>query len=114
MHPDICSLGCYRRHCGPYNLATAKRTGMAGALPFDGGSDPCRLPAVPEPRIAALTTTLLRGLCTGARRPRLRSKSTIPATRCDEAMEWREETPGVDYVFGFGGNEVLHAVTREA
>jgi hypothetical protein len=32
----------------------------------------------------------------------------------DEAMEWCEETPGVDYVFGFGGNEVLHAVTREA
>src|SRR5205085_3664670 len=32
----------------------------------------------------------------------------------DEAMEWCEGTPGVDYVFGFGGNEVLHAVTREA
>src|SRR2546421_9358089 len=29
-------------------------------------------------------------------------------------MEWCEGTPGVDYVFGFGGNEVLHAVTREA
>src|SRR5436190_20561591 len=25
----------------------------------------------------------------------------------DEAMEWCEETPGVDYVFGFGGNEVF-------
>src|SRR6266581_3851581 len=31
----------------------------------------------------------------------------------DEAMEWCEETPGVDYVFGFAGNDVLHAVTRE-
>jgi Transposase DDE domain group 1 len=32
----------------------------------------------------------------------------------DEAMEWCEETPGVDYVFGFAGNDVLHALTREA
>src|SRR5271163_2443101 len=31
----------------------------------------------------------------------------------DEAMEWCEETQGVDYVFGFGGNDVLHALTRE-
>jgi len=31
----------------------------------------------------------------------------------DEAMEWCEETPCVDYVFGFAGNDVLHAVTRE-
>src|SRR6195256_5721825 len=31
-----------------------------------------------------------------------------------EAMEWCEETPGVDYVFGFGSNEVLHGLTREA
>ena len=32
----------------------------------------------------------------------------------DEAMEWCEETPGVDYVFGFGTNEVLQGLTREA
>ena len=32
----------------------------------------------------------------------------------DEAMEWCEETQGVDYVFGFAGNDVLHALTREA
>jgi DDE family transposase len=32
----------------------------------------------------------------------------------DEAMQWCEETPGVDYVFGFAGNDVLHAHTREA
>ena len=32
----------------------------------------------------------------------------------DEAMEWCEETEGVDYVFGFAGNDVLHALTREA
>jgi Transposase DDE domain group 1 len=32
----------------------------------------------------------------------------------DEAMEWCEETQGVDYVFGFGGNDVLHALPREA
>src|SRR6266480_542357 len=31
----------------------------------------------------------------------------------DEAMEWCEETQGVDYVFGFAGNDVLHALTRE-
>src|SRR5207244_8711327 len=29
-------------------------------------------------------------------------------------MEWCEETQGVDYVFGFAGNDVLHALTREA
>src|SRR5712671_6392261 len=32
----------------------------------------------------------------------------------DEAMQWCEETQGVDYVFGFAGNDVLHALTREA
>jgi hypothetical protein len=32
----------------------------------------------------------------------------------DEAMEWCEETTGVDYVFGFGTNEVLQGLTREA
>src|SRR5260221_10525992 len=32
----------------------------------------------------------------------------------DEAMEWCEETQGVDYVFGFAGNDVLDALTREA
>ena len=32
----------------------------------------------------------------------------------DEVMEWCEETTGIDYVFGFAGNEVLHALTREA
>jgi hypothetical protein len=32
----------------------------------------------------------------------------------DEAMEWCEETAGVDYVFGFGTNEVLQGLTREA
>jgi hypothetical protein len=31
-----------------------------------------------------------------------------------EAMEWCEETHGVDYVFGFGTNEVLKGLTREA
>ena len=31
----------------------------------------------------------------------------------DEAMEWCENH-GVDYVFGFAGNDVLHALTREA
>jgi len=31
----------------------------------------------------------------------------------DEAMEWCEETPGVDYVFGFATNEVLQSLTRE-
>jgi len=31
-----------------------------------------------------------------------------------EAMEWCEQTPGVDYVFGFGGNDVLDDLTREA
>src|SRR3954462_3687949 len=30
----------------------------------------------------------------------------------DEAMEWCEETPGVDYVFGFATNEVLQSLTR--
>jgi hypothetical protein len=29
-------------------------------------------------------------------------------------MEWCEETQGVDYVFGFAGNDALHALTREA
>src|SRR5260370_32283404 len=29
-------------------------------------------------------------------------------------MEWCEETQGVDYVFGFAGNDVLDALTREA
>src|SRR5712672_3187442 len=32
----------------------------------------------------------------------------------DEAMEWCEETQGVDYVFGFAGNDVLDALTRAA
>jgi hypothetical protein len=32
----------------------------------------------------------------------------------DEAMEWCEETQGVDYVFAFASNDVLHALTREA
>ena len=32
----------------------------------------------------------------------------------DEAMEWCEQTPGVDYVFGFAGNDVLDRLTREA
>jgi hypothetical protein len=32
----------------------------------------------------------------------------------DEAMAWCEETQGVDYVFGFAGNDVLAALTREA
>src|SRR5436190_7929867 len=31
----------------------------------------------------------------------------------DEAMEWCEETPGVDYVFGFATNEALQGLTRE-
>ena len=31
----------------------------------------------------------------------------------DEAMTWCEKTPGIDYVFGFAGNEVLHALTSE-
>jgi Transposase DDE domain group 1 len=31
-----------------------------------------------------------------------------------EAMEWCEEAPGVDYVFGFSGNEVLDALTAAA
>jgi hypothetical protein len=31
-----------------------------------------------------------------------------------EAMEWCEETPDVDYVFGFGSNEVLQGMTRES
>ena len=30
-----------------------------------------------------------------------------------EAMEWCEETPGVDYVFGFSGNAALDALTAE-
>ena len=29
-------------------------------------------------------------------------------------MEWCEETPGIDYVFGFGTNKVLQGITREA
>ena len=32
----------------------------------------------------------------------------------DEAMAWCEETPGVDYVFGFGTNKVLQGMTRES
>ena len=32
----------------------------------------------------------------------------------DEAMEWCEENQGIDYVFGFAGNEVLHTLTRDA
>ena len=32
----------------------------------------------------------------------------------DEAMEWCEETQGVDYVFGFARNDTLAALTREA
>src|SRR6266853_2487501 len=32
----------------------------------------------------------------------------------EEAMEWCEETPGIDYVFGFGTNVVLQGITREA
>ena len=32
----------------------------------------------------------------------------------EEAMEWCEETPGIDYVFGFGTNKVLQGITREA
>src|SRR2546430_11751122 len=31
----------------------------------------------------------------------------------DEAMQWCEETPGIDYVFGFAGNDTLAALTRE-
>ena len=31
----------------------------------------------------------------------------------DEVMKWCEENQGVDYVFGFAGNDVLHALTRE-
>jgi hypothetical protein len=31
-----------------------------------------------------------------------------------EAMEWCEQTPGIDYVFGFGGNDVLDGLTRQA
>jgi len=32
----------------------------------------------------------------------------------DEAMQWCEETPGIDYVFGFATNDTLAALTREA
>jgi hypothetical protein len=32
----------------------------------------------------------------------------------NEAMEWCEENPGIDYVFGFAGNDTLDALTREA
>src|SRR5258705_3912003 len=32
----------------------------------------------------------------------------------EEAMEWCEETPGIDYVFGFGTNKVLQGITHEA
>jgi hypothetical protein len=32
----------------------------------------------------------------------------------DEVMEWCEENQGIDYVFGFAGNEVLHTLTRDA
>ena len=31
----------------------------------------------------------------------------------DEVMKWCEENQGVDYVFGFAGNDALHALTRE-
>jgi Transposase DDE domain group 1 len=31
-----------------------------------------------------------------------------------EAMAWCEETPGIDYVFGFSGNDVLDGLTRDA
>jgi hypothetical protein len=31
-----------------------------------------------------------------------------------EAMEWCEEADGIDYIFGFGGNKVLAAMTRQA
>jgi hypothetical protein len=32
----------------------------------------------------------------------------------EEAMAWCEETPGVDYVFGFSTNEILQGMTRES
>src|SRR5512146_321218 len=32
----------------------------------------------------------------------------------NEAMAWCEQTPGIDYVFGFAGNDALDALTREA
>src|SRR5882672_7675835 len=32
----------------------------------------------------------------------------------EEAMEWCEETPGIDYVFGFSTNKLLQGITREA
>src|SRR5271168_335062 len=32
----------------------------------------------------------------------------------DEVMEWCEQNQGIDYVFGFAGNEVLHTLTRAA
>jgi hypothetical protein len=32
----------------------------------------------------------------------------------DEVMEWCEENQGIDYVFGFAGNEVLHTLTGDA
>jgi len=32
----------------------------------------------------------------------------------DEAMQWCEETPGIDYVFGFAGNDTLKALTQQA
>jgi len=31
-----------------------------------------------------------------------------------EAMDWCEKTPGIDYVFGFAGNDALDALTRQA
>lgn len=31
----------------------------------------------------------------------------------DEAMAWCEKTPGIDYVFGFSGNDVLGGLTQE-
>jgi len=32
----------------------------------------------------------------------------------DEAMEWCEQTPGIDYVFGFAGNDALKPLTQQA
>lgn len=32
----------------------------------------------------------------------------------NEAMEWCEKTPGIDYVFGFAGNDTLNGLTRDA
>jgi hypothetical protein len=32
----------------------------------------------------------------------------------DEAMAWCEETPGIDYIFGFAGNDTLKRLTQQA